>query len=381
MKFNLDEISQLVYERIAGTISDEDNAALQHALDSDDEFRQLYKEISNNLKLHEFVYQIDEQSAWGNLKAKLSDYPRKASKNVASLQRILSYAAIGLIMSASAFYFFYNYTNRTSRGVKIVSNNVELELATGMKIALNGSSKKVIYAGNIKLNTGLNELSFKSSSSTNTALNTLVIPKKVTYKVILSDGTSVLLNSTSKLRFPMRFKGPNREVYLEGEGYFKVSKNVKVPFIVHTRLTDIKVLGTVFNVSTYEHNTVTTSLLEGSVSTSSKNNHALKLQPGRQAKYSPQTGFTETNFQSARVVSWVNGVYNFHDTPLKEIAPIIERWFDVKLNFASGEVADLKITGTIDKNQSLGTFLHNVQLSANLNSVVKSRQVILSRIN
>ena len=78
-----------------------------------------------------------------------------------------------------------------------------------------------------------------------------IVPYGHKHSLILSDGTKVTLNSGSRLAFPSEFQDDKREVYLCGEGYFEVTKNPGKPFFVKTDNIDIKVLGTVFNISAY----------------------------------------------------------------------------------------------------------------------------------
>jgi transmembrane sensor len=375
MKLNQEEISQLVYERFTGTISDEDNAFLDEVLKTNAEYRELYNQISNDLQVHEIktvVQDIDEESAWARVKNQLDGPPERKG-----YLTVLAYAATVLLALGAGLYF-YGQSSLKPRQLISNPNHIQLQLASGEKVNID-SSAKVIYAGNVKLSASTKQLSFKSISSKSTALNLLVIPKTLTYRVVLADGTAIMLNSSSRLRFPLNFNGPNREVYLEGEAYFEVAKNPGRPFIVHTSLTDIKVLGTTFNVSAYDPSAVTTSLIEGSVSTSSGNKKEFKLKPGMQAIYSLHNGFSKSTFETDEVVSWMKGVYNFHDTPLRDIAPIVERWFDVKVSFSAEDIAALKFTGIIDKGQPLTVFLHNLKASADIDAVVKQDQLTFSR--
>ena len=84
--------------------------------------------------------------------------------------------------------------------------------------------------------------------------------------MILADGSKVYLNSESRLRFPTRFEGKERRVYLEGEGYFEVARDSAKPFIVEAKEVDVRVLGTSFNVNTYvSERAIRTTLVSGKV--------------------------------------------------------------------------------------------------------------------
>lgn len=71
--------------------------------------------------------------------------------------------------------------------------------------------------------------------------------------VFLSDGSKVILNAATTFRYPTSFNGKNRQVYLDGEAYFEVSKDVEKPFVVKLKKQEITVLGTTFNVQAYAH--------------------------------------------------------------------------------------------------------------------------------
>ena len=85
----------------------------------------------------------------------------------------------------------------------------------------------------------------------NFEMNTIIVPTGQRVNLLLSDGTNVWLNSGSKMRYPASFTKGKREVTLDGEGYFEVTKDLKRPFVVQTDKYDIQVLGTKFNVEAY----------------------------------------------------------------------------------------------------------------------------------
>jgi ferric-dicitrate binding protein FerR (iron transport regulator) len=186
--------------------------------------------------------------------------------------------------------------------------------------------------------------------------NTLTVPPKMDYKLRLSDGTEVWLNATSRLRFPFSFTGDKREVYLEGEAYFQVSKNDTKPFVVHTEQTDIHVLGTSFNVNAYSDGLTRTSLVSGAVIATAAGKE-VRLKPGEEAVYSSENGYKVVSFDDSEVLAWMKGVYVFHNTSLSEIASVIERWYGVQVVFDNKELAGKKFTGGLEKLQRLDYFL------------------------
>ena len=120
-------------------------------------------------------------------------------------------------------------------------------------------------------------------------MQTVVVPAGQHAELYLADGTHVWLNSGSRLTFPGRFSKKVRHVELDGEGYFKVSSNIKHPFIVGTNRCNIRVLGTEFNVLAYEKDSIwETALLEGAVEILQKKSEVslMKLKPGDMARLS-----------------------------------------------------------------------------------------------
>ena len=117
------------------------------------------------------------------------------------------------------------------------------------------------------------------------------VPAGSRTNIVLPDGTEVSLNAGSVLRYCRGFGIRERDVTLDGEGYFKVAKNEKIPFFVNTNGVQVKVVGTVFNVRAYDDdNYVMVSLLEGRVNLATLSGSVMKLFPSEQAFYDKNTG-------------------------------------------------------------------------------------------
>src|SRR5690554_6290100 len=114
--------------------------------------------------------------------------------------------------------------------------------------------------------------------------NKITVPYGTLFQIVLSDGTEVELNAGTEFRYPVQFvKGEDRQVFLKGEGFFKVSKDSLHPFRVNTRDFDVSVLGTQFNISAYEDDQNSSAVLtEGSIMLENKNFIQL-LHPGEMA--------------------------------------------------------------------------------------------------
>jgi transmembrane sensor len=198
-------------------------------------------------------------------------------------------------------------------------------------------------------------------------------------KIQLPDGSSVWLNSSSKLVYSNEHFGVGvREVSLVGEAYFDVVKNPNKPFIIHTAKMDIRVLGTAFNVKCYPgEKTTETSLIRGSVEVTLKDrqekiimkpndklilnnddNKPLKKidAPSRQPVTEKNNPIIElshlTIFQKDSSIvetGWVENRLIFSDERLDEIAKKMERWYGVTIVIANEKLKKELLTGSFEK--------------------------------
>ena len=183
---------------------------------------------------------------------------------------------------------------------------------------------------------------FKRDSSSLVYMETIV-PKGITSKVLLADGTVVTLNGGSTLSYPIRFGEKERRVKLQGEGFFEVTKEVKRPFIVSSEKLSVKVLGTSFCFRSYQEdmNTVVT-LKEGSVKATPldrNEQNGIMLKPDQQLILNNQTGeFQCLNVNTEESVSWMEGRFYFRNNTLEEITKTLERRFNVDIRILSEEI-------------------------------------------
>jgi ferric-dicitrate binding protein FerR (iron transport regulator) len=175
----------------------------------------------------------------------------------------------------------------------------------------------------------------------------------------LSDSTVVWLNAGSRLIFPSKFSGPQREVLLFGEAFFDVTRIEKIPFVVKTSSIEVKVLGTEFNVSAYpEDNTVQTVLKEGSVSIRRNNSGIFEsdivLKPNQMALFNKNTQNSKVyNVDAAYYTIWVKGLLSFDDQDFSRIIKKIERYYNIQIRYTDPLVGLQKISGKLDLNKNL----------------------------
>lgn len=187
------------------------------------------------------------------------------------------------------------------------------------------------------------------------------IPRGGEYKVKLSDGTAVWLNSESSIEYPQQFTGSQRVVKLTGEAYFEVAHDADKPFLVDFGDVRVKVLGTSFNISAYAGDpAATATLLSGKVEIS-RNGTVAQLTPGKQAVLSHDSpGITVHDVDASLYVSWTQGTFVFENMRLEDICRRLSRWYDVAFEF-KGASGDERFTGGTWKYLSLGEFLSGIE--------------------
>jgi ferric-dicitrate binding protein FerR (iron transport regulator) len=308
-------------------------------------------------------------------------------------------AALILLFISTGLYF---YTNRVISEPEQFAeidvrndilpgyNKAILTLADGSKISLDDAANGLLASqGNIAITkTDNGQIVYEKNNvdkskfmSNRSAINTIQTPKGGKYQIRLPDGSKVWLNSASTLSYPTTFAGNERKVQLKGEAYFEISPNKNVPFRVESENQIVEVLGTHFNINSYDdEDYVKTTLLEGSVKVilSSNPNEVSKtrlLKPGEQSlTKSSQSGIRIENVDTEKAVAWKNGYFKFRNTPIKEIMREIERWYDVELVY-EGKIPSDEFTGFISNDVKISAVLKIMEESGGVRFTVKGKKL------
>lgn len=191
-------------------------------------------------------------------------------------------------------------------------------------------------------------------------------------KIILPDNTIVWLNSGSSLKYNQSYGKKDREVTLIGEGYFEVMKEKSKPFIVHADSLNVTVLGTVFNIRSYnEDENVTVNLIKGSVNVTLSKVESVgsqTMKPNEKLVFNKQTKkieLTETN--ASRSALWTNGKLCFVDATIEQISKDLERKYDVKIQINNEKLKKEIFSGSINLNLSLKEVLSYIDVDKKFN--------------
>jgi ferric-dicitrate binding protein FerR (iron transport regulator) len=224
----------------------------------------------------------------------------------------------------------------------------------------------------------------------------------------LPDGSQVWLNAGSNLDYNNDvFNKHLREVTLNGEAYFDVTKNAEKPFIIHTKKMDVKVIGTAFNVRSYSYEkTAEASLIRGSIEVTLKDrkDQKITLKPNEkisiatdeveqpisrrgkttsiknEVKPIPQIIVKElkqnpTNNIIAEI-AWTQNKLYFEDESLENIAPMLERWFGKKVEITNVSLKNLRYYGNFEK-ETMEEVLSYLKLSKRFNFKIEPDSVLI----
>jgi hypothetical protein len=324
------------------------------------ELRQRLSELS-------FSNEVLLQSEKDELAQKmLAQIHAKQLRNTRSfVYSLLKYAAVALVFAVMGGLAVYLTMEQKVEFQQFASQPIEnpsssqgplLITSNGENVNLKKSNSLVDYSrsGSVVLN---NDSVIRAEGAPN-VLNQLVIPYGNQSKVVLADNSVVWLNAGSRLVYPTSFSGKTREVILFGEAFFEVSKNQKMPFVVKTTDLEIRVLGTKFNISAYsEDKIVQTVLTEGSVAIRRKNarfyEKELVLKPNQLASFnriSNETKVYEVDIDYYTL--WIKGLLSFDEVDYNRILKKVERFYNVRINFAEPNLGSIRISGKLDLKQS-----------------------------
>ncbi len=207
--------------------------------------------------------------------------------------------------------------------------------------------------------------------------NTVEVPKGQRASLMLSDGTRIWLNSQSKLIYPTQFSDKERNVRLEGEAFFEVAHKEHLPFVVHSPLLAIKVLGTKFNVKAYLNEKSVVTLAEGKVEVETNDcKNKLTLKPNEQISYSESSGLTlEKNINTNTVKLWMNGEGAFIQCRLDNIVRDLERKFDVKIIITDHSLSSEVFTCRFKDTATIEQVLHLLKETRRLDYSFEGEQI------
>ena len=383
--------AELISKYLSGDLSPGEQEELRRWLDSDAANGKLLAELENDEQLDKdlsFLSGVNSKMAWENVGSRINN-PVPERKLAVSLG-YWKYAAAVLIFGLLSYAVFdAAYKPKGSMdvvaGKRAVSNDVlpggdkaTLILADGSIVTLEDMENGTVREENgIRVSKKDGQIVYellKQQNNTAVTYNTITTPVGGQYSIVLPDGSKVWLNSASSLYFPTAFTGQNRDVQLTGEGYFEITKNEKMPFNVQAGKTNVKVLGTHFNLMAYTNEGVTkTTLLEGSVKVGN-GSISKTIVPGEQALTGENVQVRAVDTDEA--VAWKNGYFQFENEDLRTILRQLNRWYNVDVDNEQ-QIPDKHFTAVISRNTNLAQVLRMLEMSGELDFKIEGNKITI----
>lgn len=307
---NSETIYQIIHSILADEATDEERRIFTEWLDASDANRAEYEKLK---RLYQVTTHRSKNKTFNTEFAWQQVHKQTISKKKTFRLPVWTrYAAMVAIIVFTGMIYFSKQPASTIHEVNMEEfSQPTLLLENGEKIALTEESFSMQEKHVVIKNDAKNKLVYEPQEEEEEKItiqnNHLVIPKGKTYQLLLSDGTRIWLNSETEITYPTRFVGNKREITLIGEAFFEVAKNKEKPFIVNANGMEVKVLGTSFNVSCYTADkTISTTLIEGSVSVKTENKKTVTITPSEQFTYNRDNAKTDIRIVNTELfTSWM----------------------------------------------------------------------------
>lgn len=193
----------------------------------------------------------------------------------------------------------------------------------------------------------------------------------------LSDGSNIILNSGSSIRYVKGFDKDKREVFLDGEAYFNVFKDPDRPFTVRKANVSITALGTSFNVKAYDNEDLSISLISGQVGIDLVNGRQQRvlLEKGQSLRIKPKAGtFIKGLFNEEEVAGWTKKMIVFNKTPVPEVIRVLENWYGITVQLENEPSPGLLLSGRFE-NETLQKVLEGLSYTIKLEFTINNEVV------
>lgn len=370
-----EEIEDILIKRLSGEYLSEEEKSCFEVWYRDEEHQAYYRDlqkIRSGVLASSVPGKIDKGKAW------LKVRPVRKKRVI---YRVIGYAAMFVLPLGVALALLLpekqnekiTYTHSVVLPGKKMAT---LTLSTGEQVALTDSLPRLEERGMVISHSEEKALVYnqvQDSIPAEVVYNAVTVPRGGEYKLALSDGTIVWLNSDSYIRYPVRFAGDTRQVELRGEAYFEVAKNSEKPFIVRMKEYNIRVTGTQFNARSYSNEETATTLVQGSVQIE-KGGSVSKLSPGQQAILKDgQVQVRKVDVES--YIAWRTGDFSFTQCRLENILDELARWYDVDVFYMNQQVKDYHFSAWFKRSSSISEVIAILEKTKKISLDLKGRML------
>ncbi|SCB72505.1 FecR family protein [Chitinophaga costaii] len=355
------DITPLIIRHLHHDTTEEEEAWLQEQLDKDPSVKALFAQLQEEFRqpeLQRLVAELPDRLPTATMYAFA-----QRQKRVIFLKRFYTIAAALVIICLASWFFMFPKRNTA---VSLVTSpnkmhHVQLQVGTAT-IDLSQDRQQVVGQAQVSAQQKTVAITAPTDHAESA---TLTVPAGKFYNLHLPDGSKVFVNSATTVTFPTAFTGNSRDITIDGEAFVEVAPNAHLPFLVHFPQGTVRVLGTSFNINTYTPHQANIALVKGAVQVNAGGDAAV-LRPGYAAAYSEQSDKLQVAPFDTRILSWKDGTYYFHNTPLPDLCQALARWYGVEVVLDKAALSGIRLTGTIHRDEPVDTFLDNINLTSGL---------------
>ena len=385
---NKDELAKRIAYLINGynlrNLSPEEDRELDDWVTASMSNQQLFEELTDPANLKKWmgvIEKLDRKAAMEKIKSRI----RFESQPRASFSwNSWPYWTAAAVLIGIIFLGAYWFEKRPSVNATLIASTADLlpggshatlTMGDGKTILLDSVKKGRIVIGSgvqvLKDSSGL-QYGTTEKKNAETLFDMIRTPAGGQFQVMLSDGTRVWLNASSSLKYPESFSDSLRKVVLTGEGYFEVAKNASRPFIVSVGSSEVRVLGTHFNVNAYPDNSETVvTLAEGSV----KLNGSALLSPGQQGSIDLAGKIRTGPADLETALAWKDGQFIFKMTPLQDLMKQVSHWYDAKIVYR--DTISEHFNARIPRDVPVSKLLHLLEATGQVHFKIEDRTITI----
>ena len=208
-----------------------------------------------------------------------------------------------------------------------------------------------------------------------------VASEGIVKEVVLPDGSKVWLNNAATLKYPREFSEKERNVYLEGEAYFEVTKNRHKPFTVQSDAIRVRVLGTTFNLKSDKRCRIAeATLIEGEIEVKgNKEEGQIILTPGQRAELNKNNGRLTVKQVDAKLDAvWHDNLIPFQKADIFTITKALERFYDVKIILSPDIQTGKTYSGVLKRKSNIESVLKSLQNSIPIDYKIVGNNIFIS---
>lgn len=375
-----EEIIQLLKCYLLGELKTEQRKRLRHWLEEDRQNALFFDRFCQDRSFRErweIRRKIDTPAA-------LQVFERRIARPRRPVYRWTAVAAAVAVFAVLAVMLFRK--GMPDDPVTLAQTEIVPGSSKAVLIMADGKQVKLETTDSLRLDLGIAELLnkdeqliYEGKETETLQYNELKIPRGGEYRVTLSDGTTVRLNSCSSLKYPVVFGKNKREVELKGEAFFEVAKSA-VPFYVRIDGMKVKVYGTVFNVQGHRPDCIQTALVEGKIGiTPEGSDREYMVLPSQLAEWNRSSRTISVRDEDLTpYLAWTRGLFVFHNRSLEEIMTTLSLWYDIEVFYQSASLQELHFTGCVKRYDHIGRILNALSQSVGVKFNQKGKTLTIS---